>query len=731
MVWIVCGGIFFLLWVLLGSHRLPMRPAFRAGGCLVVAAILGAAVSEVLRVFFLPLLCLGAAVAATSMGYYVAPEPPTTLAVDRAGGSSSLAVRAVLEGRFEELCELGAEQPWLLRVPAPPPLNSPALHAALLRASVSKPARDMARWAIESHPYLALDVCSDGQFAGVSCLHYAIAHRDTALVQRLLDICPQRVTQRATGAFFRRCKEEAYFGETPLHFAVATNQPDMVETLLRTAAERAGVPEAHLLDAADAEGNSPLHICVHNNLPQMYDHVAALCEFYKPAFYSSGAGAARNAAGQSPIALAAELGKLDIFEHLLERVTVCEWRMGPCNCRRLWLDDLDPVASGATASQGVLKMLVDRSHSELLMLPAVREILQLKWDAFARQVASRNLLWLLLYVAMFSSLVLWGPMVRERDAAEQYCAELESGGSWWGGDLRDGVLMDVWCELGVYPFQRTCEFAVVCGVLLGLRRELQLLLRVPWRDHFGRAGSMLAEQLLSYSFAIAVLLAVVWRGLGVRQCEDLCLACAALLLWSLVLHQLLGFRGTGPFIVMIWKMLGSDLIRFLCIFCAFLFGFTQALYLLMNRYGATHFLSRLMGCFTALLGQTDIMTLVVHSDASPYPLFSTGLLLAYILLVSVLLLNLLIAMMTTTYSKVYEESDKVWNLEWARKIIAIEGRLSDGERARCRYWGEDRRSGRTRRYLLLPGTRPEDRAQFRGRQAVWPALTGKRAAQLY
>lgn len=62
--------------------------------------------------------------------------------------------------------------------------------------------------------------------------------------------------------------------------------------------------------------------------------------------------------------------------------------------------------------------------------------------------------------------------------------------------------------------------------------------------------------------------------------------------------------------------------------------------------------------------------------------------ITFIVVVSILLLNLLIAMMGDTYARISQEADKRWHLEWARIIFSVENEMSEAERLHPenKYW---------------------------------------------
>lgn len=74
------------------------------------------------------------------------------------------------------------------------------------------------------------------------------------------------------------------------------------------------------------------------------------------------------------------------------------------------------------------------------------------------------------------------------------------------------------------------------------------------------------------------------------------------------------------------------------------------------------------------------------SPESPYRHFSSFLLISYVIVVSILLLNLLIAMMGNTFQKVNEEARKHWLLQRCRTIFAIQDEMSKEELQNVEYF---------------------------------------------
>jgi hypothetical protein len=68
------------------------------------------------------------------------------------------------------------------------------------------------------------------------------------------------------------------------------------------------------------------------------------------------------------------------------------------------------------------------------------------------------------------------------------------------------------------------------------------------------------------------------------------------------------------------------------------------------------YVSSIKHCFLGLLGNFDLDYYI----EAPYPATSVSILIIYIILVTILLLNLLIAMMGDTFSDVKKSAKKLW-----------------------------------------------------------------------
>ena len=197
-----------------------------------------------------------------------------------------------------------------------------------------------------------------GAYEGETLLHIALVVGSFTLVKHLVEQGGADVRARAWGPFFRM-GGKAFYGEYPLHFAVALRRK---KSALYLAA--AG---ARVLDR-DSHGNSALHVAVFHRLPGMLDLLLdSCCPPGEPlAAWQDEAAKAVNGAGLTPLTLAASLGDLALFEHLLRRQRKVKWKYGPVTSFSLALEDIDTRPPEQQTHVSALQVTVDAGHLHIL-----------------------------------------------------------------------------------------------------------------------------------------------------------------------------------------------------------------------------------------------------------------------------------------------------------------------------------------------------------------------------
>jgi WD40 repeat protein len=175
-----------------------------------------------------------------------------------------------------------------------------------------------------------------------------------------------------------------------------------------------------------------------------------------------------------------------------------------------------------------------------------------------------------------------------------------------------------------------------------------------------------------------------WRD---TQASRVMLSLTSILMWFNVLFYLRAFESTGPLVSMILRI-AEDMKPLMMVVFLVLLGFSQAFWLLSserldhdgdpstNPFSTIP--SSLLNSFSFMLGGYDPLAF----DSVPLESFALLLSCLYMLIVSILLLNLLIAMMGDSYGDVREKGLAQWRLEQCQLIIENAATMSEADRTR-------------------------------------------------
>jgi WD40 repeat protein len=166
------------------------------------------------------------------------------------------------------------------------------------------------------------------------------------------------------------------------------------------------------------------------------------------------------------------------------------------------------------------------------------------------------------------------------------------------------------------------------------------------------------------------------------------LSITAIFMWSNVLYYLRAFEATGPLVSMVLRI-SRDMQPFLLILMLCIVGFSQAFWLISNEQPNEldddppyrTIASSLLYSFSSTLGDFNPEAFV----GMPLERFGILLTCAFILTSSILLLNLLIALMGDSYGAVKEKGLAQWRLEQADLIIESSSRMTVKERENERF----------------------------------------------
>ncbi|KAJ3608187.1 hypothetical protein NHX12_025237 [Muraenolepis orangiensis] len=237
-------------------------------------------------------------------------------------------------------------------------------------------------------------------YEGQTALHIAIERRNMFYVKKLVKK-GANIHARACGKLFQPNSSEAsfYFGELPLSLAACTNQTELVDFLL---GESASVEEQ------DSHGNTVLHALVMvaaDDSPEntrfitaIYDHILlTTAKMQSLQLPTCRLEAIKNKQGLTPLKLAAKMGKVELFKHILHREfktkeskylsrKFTEWSYGPIHCSLYDLESLDTYC----ADRSILELVVYGSDNP--------------WNQFAGRLFLVHFLVYLLYLCAFTTI---------------------------------------------------------------------------------------------------------------------------------------------------------------------------------------------------------------------------------------------------------------------------------------------------------------------------------------
>ncbi|CAF1371489.1 unnamed protein product [Rotaria sordida] len=378
-----------------------------------------------------------------------------------------------------------------------------------------------------------------------------------------------------------------------------------------------------------------------------------------------------NKDGLTPLTLATDLGQAKMLSWLLEERKRTLWSYGNVTCVVHPLNqlDVDFHQDNKERSLSVLEVMIKKNNAELIN-PIVISLIDKKWRSFAYQIFVRRFLIVFLYLLVFLVTTTLRETRSEKTASELDEKTGITNGKRWS--VFDQFLYSVG------------HIIVIIGAALRSVYEIDEMRRSGFRNYWKITESTCLGNYLVCSFCFCIFTCEILHLFGMQQYETQILAFTSLIGWGNMLFFITPFQFTGPFVIMIYKMLFNDVLRFFIIYIIFLVGFAQSFCILFNGYGLEGYMSSIKLCFLGLLGDFDLDYYI----GGEYPLTSVILLIFYVVLITILLLNLLIAMMGDTYTDVKRSAKKLWHLERARIALQIQNSMPTSKRLSSfkKYW---------------------------------------------
>ncbi|XP_064266019.1 transient receptor potential cation channel subfamily V member 6-like isoform X3 [Passer domesticus] len=527
---------------------------------------------------------------------------------------------------------------------------------------------------MEAAPELINERMTSELYEGQTALHIAAANQNTMLVKALLKRGANASTARATGHFFRRSSQNLfYFGEHVLSFAACVGNEEIVQLLIENGAD---------IRAQDSLGNTVLHILVLQPNKTFACHMYSLILSYDR--NKEGPGSLElipNNEGLSPFKLAGVEGNTVMFQYLMQKRKQNLWSFGPLSTVLYDITEIDSWAE----DQSFLELIVStkkREARQILDLTPVKELVSLKWNMYGRPYFCFLALFYILYMVCFTMCCVYRPLKprtgnrtssRDNTVYVQKMlqpADLCQGGI--GGVLCSPLLWLGWflwhCQESYVAYEDELrlvgELITVIGAVVILVLEIPDILRVGAAKYFGQTILGGPFHIIVITYACMILVTMVMR-LTSTTGEVVPMSFALVLGWCNVMYFARGFQMLGPFTIMIQKMIFGDLMRFCWLMAVVILGFASAFYIIFqteNPENLGQFYNYPMSLFTTF----ELFLTIIDGPANydvDLPFMYSVVYFAFAIIATLLMLNLLIAMMGDTHWRVAHEQDELWRAQ--------------------------------------------------------------------
>lgn len=575
-----------------------------------------------------------------------------------------------------------------------------------------------------------------GPYIGENILHMVVSQRQYTETAWLLNffmeydkqhprdkLLPTLLSARTMGRFFQpsfRGENTLYFGEYPILFAVCANDIRLVRLLL--------LANPNYIFIRDSHGNNCLHMCVLHNLPGMYNYLLDLSrEIVKQSQIPENPECIAvqdlspkltkllndllvdvpNREGHTPFTLAASLGNIEIFQTLIKHRKKTIWTYGPVGCCTVNLRGFDTpehregVIKDIYANEntilsirntsfistpskisfeekkkgtyimltphGAIDCICRHSHLEMLDIPEVREIIEKKWDRFGHPMFMSQAIITLIVAILITLIILTSSRYSHRTEYYIKC-----------------LYVMVWIIL----------------TLRGLTHDIRHILTFGiefwgWSSRI-RGAALLNNWCVTLEY-IFFTISLIFKFLSSENGGDnltfnalikIFIALSGFIIWIHMYYILMGLETTGSFVVIVSAILYNDFPQFAKLYIVLLLAFGSAYSMLLlsdydditfNNSAEIHF-TTLWNLFVYTVnGQSSTAFEKDLMDNTSKYLFEI-IVAAYNLSCVLLLLNLLIAMMTTTYSNYVEKAHLILFREKYNIMVNFERSLSKSSR---------------------------------------------------
>ncbi|EGV93981.1 Transient receptor potential cation channel subfamily V member 6 [Cricetulus griseus] len=515
-------------------------------------------------------------------------------------------------------------------------MGETALHIAALYDNL-----EAAMVLMEAAPELVFEPMTSELYEGQTPLHIAVMNQNVNLVCALL-ARGASVSARATGSAFHYSPHNLiYYGEHPLSFAACVGSEEIVRLLIEHGAD---------IRAQDSLGNTVLHILI------LQPNKTFACQMYNLLLSYDGGDHLKslelvpNNQGLTPFKLAGVEGNTVMFQHLMQKRKHVQWTYGPLTSTLYDLTEID--SSGD--DQSLLELIVTTKKRET----PVKELVSLKWKRFGRPYFCVLGAIYVLYIICFTMCCVYRPL-KPRTTNRT--------------NPRDNTLLQQKLLQEAYgtpkdDLRLVGELVSVVGAVIILLVEIPDIFRLGVTRFFGQTILGGPFHVIIITYAFMVLVTMVMR-LTNADGEVVPMSFALVLGWCNVMYFARGFQMLGPFTIMIQKMIFGDLMRFCWLMAVVILGFASE-----DPDELGHFYDYPMALFSTF----ELFLTIIDGPANydvDLPFMYSITYAAFAIIATLLMLNLLIAMMGDTHWRVAHERDELWRAQVVATTVMLERKL--------------------------------------------------------
>ncbi|OBS69690.1 hypothetical protein A6R68_01768, partial [Neotoma lepida] len=504
-------------------------------------------------------------------------------------------------------------------------MGETALHIAALYDNL-----EAAMVLMEAAPELVFEPMTSELYEGQTALHIAVMNQNVNLVRALL-ARGASVSARATGSAFHLSPHNLiYYGEHPLSFAACVGSEEIVRLLIEHGAD---------IRAQDSLGNTVLHILI------LQPNKTFACQMYNLLLSYDGGDHLKslelvpNNQGLTPFKLAGVEGNTVMFQHLMQKRKHIQWTYGPLSSTLYDLSEID--SSGD--EQSLLELIVTTKKREarrILDQTPVKELVSLKWKRYGRPYFCMLGAIYVLYIICFTMCCVYRPL-KPRITNRT--------------NPRDNTLLQqkLLQEAYVSPkddLRLVGELVSVIGAVIILLVEIPDIFRLGVTRFFGHTILGGPFHVIIITYAFMVLVTMVMRLTNTD---------GEVVPMSLAL------------------MIFGDLMRFCWLMAVVILGFASAFYVIFQTEDPDelgHFYDYPMALFSTFELFLTIIDGPANYDVN-LPFMYSITYAAFAIIATLLMLNLLIAMMGDTHWRVAHERDELWRAQVVATTVMLERKL--------------------------------------------------------